>query len=146
MPAIPYREAELARPRARKGGDQQPTKKGMLLPVRIPEADPEWHPIARMFYESLLESGQSDFYQQSDWAFAYSLADDITAYKNQTWRDGTVKRSPEMLKAILGGMSLLLVTEGDRRRVRLELMEEVEQDDTEDQAVNDYKARLRLVK
>ena len=66
MPAIPKRESELARPRERKGKDQQSTVVGVRRQVNIPEADPDWHPIAKGLYESAKTPGQSDFYQDSD--------------------------------------------------------------------------------
>lgn len=123
---VPNREADLARPRDRKGRDAVPVTKGTLKPVKIPNADRSWHPIAKRLWDSLKTSGQSDFFQDSDWAFAFSLCDDLSYYKKPlTARDGTeyIKRSPEMLKAIYSAMERLLVTEGDRRRVRIELTE-----------------------
>lgn len=148
MPPMPKREAELARPRSRKGGDTPTVTKGTLKPVKIPNADRSWHPIARRFWDSLKTSGQADFYQDSDWAFAYSLCDDLSFYKKPLVnRDGEeyVKRSPEMLKAIYTGMERLLVTEGDRRRVRIELHDpEPEQDDAAVLAIADYRADLGL--
>jgi hypothetical protein len=83
--------------------------------VRIPDPDPDWHPIAIEMYRSLGQSGQARFYEPSDWMFAYSLMDDLSSYKKQT------RRSSNMLAAILSGLSSLLVTEGDRRRVQVEL-------------------------
>lgn len=136
---IPNREADLARPRERKGKDERPVTKGELKPVRVPRADPEWHPIAKTLYDSLKKSGQSDFYQQSDWAFAYSLCDDLSYYKSG------YKRSGQMLQSIYSAMERLLVTEGDRRRVRIELHEpEKEQTSAAVLAIADYKADLGL--
>lgn len=123
---VPNRSEDLARPRERKGKDIVPVTKGVLKPVVIPDADPDWHPIATMLWEGLLASGQADFYQQSDWAFAYSLMEDLTRYKEPLVnRDGEeyFKRSGQMLQVIYSAMERLLVTEGDRRRVRVELTE-----------------------
>lgn len=143
---IPAREQELARPRERKGADIAPVTRGVLMPVKIPTADKDWHPIAKRFWKSLKTSGQSAYYQDSDWAFAYSLCDDLSMYKKpQVARDGTeyYKRSPEMLKAILSAMASLMVTEGDRRRVRLELHEPDDgTNDAELYAIEGYKAAL----
>jgi hypothetical protein len=148
---MPKRESELARPRSRNGKAREATSsvtKGELMPVKIPNADRDWHPIARRFWNSLKTSGQSDFYQDSDWAFAYSLCDDLSHYKKPLVdRNGVeyVKRSPEMLKAIYTGMERLLVTEGDRRRVRIELTDpNPEQDDATVLAIADYRADLGL--
>ena len=123
---VPQREEALARPRSRKGGDQQQVTRGVMRKVEIPSPDPDWHPIAKMLWDALENSGQSDFYQQSDWAFAYSLCEDLSMYKSpHVSKDGTEyhKRSGQMLQTIYSAMERLLVTEGDRRRVRIELHE-----------------------
>lgn len=136
---VPNREADLARPRERKGSDVQPVTKGELRPVTVLEPDPEWHPIAARLYESLRSSGQSDFYQNSDWAFAFSVCEDLSVYKR------SMKRSGQMLQTIYAALERLLVTEGDRRRVRIELHEP--EDDGEPAAVlaiADYKRDLGL--
>lgn len=145
---VPNREADLARPRARKGSEQQSVTKGVARPTTIPDADTTWHPIARMLWDSLAESGQADFYQQSDWAFAYSLCEDLHQYKTPSVdRNGEqyIKRSGQMLQTIYSAMERLLVTEGDRRRVRIEL-EEPPQDETPAAvlAIADYRAELGL--
>lgn len=145
---IANREADLARPRERKGGDVVPVTRGTLRDVRIPAADKDWHPIAKRFYNSLKTSGQSDFYQNSDWAFAYSLAEDLSVFKKPLVnRDGEeyVKRSGQMLQAIYSAMGTLLVTEGDRRRVRIELhAPEPEGESAAVLAIADYRADLDI--
>jgi hypothetical protein len=114
---VPNRESDLARPRERKGKEQVPVTKGELRPVSIPRADNDWHPIARMLWDSLKKSGQADFYQQSDWAFAYSICEDLSLYKKSG------RRSAQLAQVIYSAMTNLLVTEADRRRVRIELHE-----------------------
>lgn len=137
---VPSRDADLARPRSRKGSDVQLVTRGELRPVRIPTADREWHAIAKQLYDSLKKSGQADFYQQSDWAFAYSLCEDLSFYKKSG------KRSAQLLQTIYSSMERLLVTEGDRRRVRIELHEP---EDTGTPAsvtaISSYKVGLGLV-
>lgn len=145
---IPNRESDNARPRARKGKDQIAVTKGELRAVKIPRPDPEWHPIAKMLWEGLRTSGQADFYQQSDWAFAYSLCEDLSMYKKPlVTRDGEEyhKRSGQMLQTIYSAMERLLVTEGDRRRVRIELHEpETNDEDASVTAIADARKRLGL--
>ena len=99
--------------------------------VEVPEPDPDWHPVARRWYESLAASGQSQFYEPSDWATAYLLAESIS----RDLKPQVVGLHPETgkpvraaipmkgasLAAYLRGMTSLMVTEGDRRRARLEL-------------------------
>ncbi len=107
--------------------------------VTIPHGDKDWHPIAKKLYDALKTSGQADFFQNSDWAFAYSLCDDLSYYKKSG------KRSGQMLQSIMSAMERLLVTEADRRRARIEL-HEPEDDSTPASvlAIADYKAELGL--
>lgn len=143
MPAIPRPEAELARPRARKGGNPQSTVIGTRRGAVQPLSDPAWHRIALMLWDALGDSGQADFYEASDWAVAYALCDDLSEYKRATWKDGNPKRSPEMLKALQAGMTSLLMTEGDRRRVHMELVAPPEEKPAAAVlAIADYQAAL----
>lgn len=135
---VPRREAELARPLHRRGADHRTTTRGVARPAVIPDHNPEWHPIAIQLYLACQESGQSDFYQSSDWAMLWSLCDDLSEYKSQA------RRSAQMLAAIYSQMNSLLVTEGERRRVRIEL-EAPPQDNIEKAgvvAIGAYKDRL----
>lgn len=97
-----------------------------------PSADPEWHPVARQWFESLVGSGQSRFYEPSDWAAAVVLAESISReFKPQPFTVGKgddahfemVEMAPKgaSLAAWLKGMAALMVTEGERRRAGLEL-------------------------
>lgn len=92
----------------------------------VPEApapDPGWHPIAHQYWDAFHASGQTRFWEPSDWALAYDLMEEITRYKESG------RRSSQMRAAIDAGMARLMVSEADRRRVRLEL-----QRDGDDQA------------
>lgn len=98
--------------------------------VEQPEADPNWHPVARQWYDSLAESAQSIFYEPSDWATAYFLAEAISrelepqalVFKGMVMPE-TIRKtiSGGTLGSILKGMTSLLVTESDRRRMQIEL-------------------------
>lgn len=137
---IPQREGSLARERSRKGSDEQGVKPGLLRSVNRPIPDEEWHPISRMVWESLITSGQADFFQDSDWAYAYTLCEELSLFKTGS------RRSPEMFKALLSGMANLLMTEGDRRRVRVELSAPEPAENSATVAVmDDYRARLSVV-
>jgi hypothetical protein len=134
---VPNREDDLARPRARKGSDQQPVIKGVMRPVKIPNADRSWHPIAQKLWDAAKESGQSDFYQQTDWALLFSLCEDLSEYKKSR------KRSGQMLQTIYSAFERLLIAEGDRRRVRIELTEpEDESTPASVTAIDAYKQAL----
>lgn len=98
--------------------------------VEVPEVNSQWHPAAKRWFESLADSGQSRFYEPSDWATAYLLTESISReLKPQvvgTTDDGEVIKQhvpPKgaSLAAWLKGMTALLVTEGDRRRAAVEL-------------------------
>ena len=83
--------------------------------AKQPPASRDWHPIAKRLWKAAGESGQSILYQPSDWAVLYSLMDDLTYYKNGA------KRSGQMLQTIMSSLTSLLLTEGDRRRLQVEL-------------------------
>jgi hypothetical protein len=143
---VPNRSEDLARDRSRKGGETKAVTKGVLKPVFIPEPDPDWHRIARMLWDSLSETGMTEFYQQTDWAFAYSLCDDLSHYKKPyVTKDGFEihKRSGQMLQTIYSAMSSLGLTEGERRRMGIELDEPAsEEDSAAVLAIAEYEAEL----
>ena len=111
--------------------------------VEIPVADEDWHPVAKMWYDSLKRSGQAIFYEPSDWATAYLLTDVLDRWLKpqevkvgQTGSEGAEKGGGDVtyvfedkiiampgatITALLKGMTALMVTEGDRRRLKIEL-------------------------
>jgi hypothetical protein len=122
--------------------------------VDVPEPDETWHPVARRWYDSLAESGQCRWYEPSDWATAYLLAESMSRDLNPqvvgTTQQGEILRDRIPLKgtslgSYLKAFSSLLVTEGDRRRARMELERAGSSDDDEDAAVaqlEKYRKRL----
>jgi hypothetical protein len=88
------------------------------------------------FYYSLGESAQAQFYEPSDWQYARWMMREL---------DHGLKHGMSAVKfqAITSALSNLLITEGDRRRVRLEV--ERKKDDTEKGAdiTALYRERLR---
>lgn len=122
--------------------------------VEMPVADEQWHPIARLWYESLSESGQRVFYEPSDWATAYLIAESISRDLKPQFVG--ISESGEVLKekipmkgasltAYLRAMTALLVTEGDRRRSHLELQRAAQVDADEEAAVaqlDEYRSRI----
>ncbi len=124
--------------RRRNAPDGVQVTKGEMMPVTWDLAPHEdWHPIAVWLYESVRTSGQSRYYQDSDWAMLYSICDDLSYYKNSG------KRSGQMLQSIYSAMQNLMITEGDRRRVRIELTEPERQAELASvTAINDAKATL----
>lgn len=104
---------------------------------KIPGEDRSWHPIAKKLWRYTRRSGQVRFYEPSDWAVLYSLCDDISYYKKAN------KRSGQMLASIMSALSSLLLTEGDRRRVQIELQRGGSEGDAESSAVADMEAWRR---
>lgn len=123
---IPKAQAERRR-RNKPGGGIDQLKAGDVV---VPSVDPEWHPVASAWFEALTVSGQAVLYQQSDWATAVLIAESMSRDLNPqvvgvTESGGVVKDKIPLkgasLSAYLKAMSSLLVTEGDRRRMRVEL-------------------------
>lgn len=81
----------------------------------VPAGDPEWHPIAADWFESLKDSGQAQFYEASDWATAVYVAEAMSRNLKQG------KFSAQLFQSVMSGMTELLTTEGARRRARVEL-------------------------
>jgi hypothetical protein len=109
---VPKRDGE----RRRRNKPDTPTE---TVPVSgevpVPAADPAWHPIARDWYASLAGSGQAQFYEPSDWATACYTAHVMSEILNAD------TLSAALIGAVNTLMSSLLTTEGDRRRVRMEI-------------------------
>lgn len=89
---------------------------GSPVPPKAPAPDPEWHPIALDWFNSLGESGQARWYEASDWMTARYIAEAMS----RNLRQGQ-KFSSMLFSAVLSGMTELLTTEGARRRARVEL-------------------------
>lgn len=139
MAPIPRREETLARPRSRKGGNRASVTHGQMRPVTVPAPDPNWHPAATQLFEAAGRSGQQDWYQDSDWAVLWSLCEDLSHYKLAS------RRSGQLAATIYGAMASLGLTEGDRRKMHIELQRMVEhEDDASVVAIADYKSALGL--
>jgi|SRR5678816_89721 hypothetical protein len=108
----------------------------IVPPLNMP-FDP--HPMVQDFYDSLVLSGQSKFYEPSDWEYAR-----LVCFIMQTIVTSP-RPSSEMFKALQTAMSNLMVTEGDRRRLRLEIVraEKKEKADDESQAlIMEFRKRM----
>lgn len=86
--------------------------------VPIPELDiHNPHPLVSSFYESLRHSAQNKYYEPSDWQYArlaMHLLNDLAW--NPQGRGAAMK-----IASVNQMLTSLLVTEGDRRRVRMEV-------------------------
>jgi hypothetical protein len=109
--------------------------------IPIPDVNPMWHPQAQSWFRSLALSGQSDFYEASDWATAVFTAQIYDAYM----RTRQVSLLPQFLRL----SERLGVTIVDRKRNRIELTDAEVSDadeDAADAAVIDWHGRLGIVK
>ena len=102
-------------------------------------ADPSWHPVMRRWFESLAESGQSAFYEASDWATAAVVAETMS----RDLLDGEPVKAAS-IAAFLKGCTALLATDGDRRRAALELQRGPVVDEEAGHVEHLTDARLRL--
>lgn len=109
---VPKRTTERRR---RNQGESVTTAPSGAVATQRPAADSTWHPIAREWYESLAKSGQSQFYEPSDWQYARIVAELISRGLEGDRLNG------QLFSTIDSMMASLLTTEGDRRRVRVEL-------------------------
>lgn len=98
--------------------------------VEIPVADEAWHPIARQVYDAQVRSGQVIWMEPSDWAMLYLLCESISRDLNPqvvgiTEEGEVVKESIPLkgasLSSYLKAFEALLMAEGGRRRLRIEL-------------------------
>lgn len=121
--------------------------------VVMPEPNDEWVDWVWEWYVSLAESGQAIYYEPSDWMVAYTMA----VWLNDLQRDhylgmrtlergvqeaffGTKPMTSGDITAFLKGCAVLGATEGDRRRLRIELQRG---DAGEEQATSGQSARQR---
>lgn len=110
------------------------TKAPAARSVPVPAANPEWNAVALKWYRSLKRSGQARFYEPSDWAVAYLTAESLSRDLEEQFvgfrgigRDETeavyakIPLKGASLSAYAKIMGSLGATEGDRRRMNIEL-------------------------
>lgn len=109
--------------------------------VDLDEPIPAWEPLTIAYWESFQRSGQAIFYEPSDWMTAYALMEVLDRWlKPQDIRVGEIRPAQQeggevtylfepkivpipgnVLSSILKGLTSLMATEGDRRRLSVEL-------------------------
>ena len=119
---IPKRDEE----RVRRNLPDAPTATVTAIgSVKIPEMGDlshqgETHHLVEDLYESMKKSATAQFYEATDWAFAritlYALNQELIAAQHNGKPVGAMK-----LTAIHQMLSALMLTEGDRRRARIEI-------------------------
>ncbi len=90
--------------------------------IEIPRAKSSWHPVARQWYESLAQSAQIAYYQPSDWAYAFMVAESLsrdlkprvvgTELLTSTDAEGNINQRLEVVRASmpLAGSSMNALT------------------------------------
>jgi hypothetical protein len=107
----------------------------------IPEASERWSPQARSWFNSLALSGQSEFFEASDWATAICAAQ---AYDRFLRTDNAA-----ILASFVRLSERLGCTIADRKRNRIELSDPEPADadeDAADAAVISWQGRLGVVR
>lgn len=82
--------------------------------VVVPAPSEHWHDFAKWWYKSLRVSGQSKYYENSDWMTAFIAADLLDQMCQAGYSAGLLAEWNQIT-------SRLLVAEADRRRVHLEI-------------------------
>lgn len=141
--------------RRRQNKESKPTKAATTTqPPRPPATKKDWHPIAKRWFDSLKKSGQNQFYEESDWALAYTIAESISrdlkpqpiGVHEETGEVvmAVIPMKGASLNAYLKAMGSLLVTEGDRRRAGIELERGTVEPETNDEVadLDAYRSRV----
>lgn len=94
---------------------------GVLKAPAGPRVDPGepddcWADIAKSMWNAMKISGQSEFYEATDWEYARFVCECMSRNLQQGRSMSAV-----LMANVLSGLGDLLVTEGNRRRVKMEL-------------------------
>jgi hypothetical protein len=111
MPPLPKRSEERRRRNAVPGL----TRAEMPGEVVMPPLPGNHHEVAVAWYESLGESGQSQYFEPSDWAAAQFVAFAMSKVLRSTRFNGAA------FAAVFSSMEAMLTTEAARRRARIEV-------------------------
>jgi len=129
---VPKRSEERRRRNARTEAGASTEVEKLEAPgsVDAPEPDEDWHPIALGLYRSVEDSAFRRFYEPSDWMVLFltceSLSRDLGEQVVGITEQGDVVRDTIPLKgasltAYSRVFASLLLTDGDRRKLRLEI-------------------------
>lgn len=96
----------------------------VLGDVKIPDLDiDDPHPMVVDIYESLTHSGQAYYYEPSDWQYARFAMH----FANQLLKTG--RPGSQLLAVVQQMFTDLLISEGSRRRMRMEVERNKSSDD-----------------
>lgn len=118
MPGVPGQRGHVPKRSTQRHRRSGPEVDRVAVSGRVPVPDlgvEDPHPLARDLYKSLSESGQSRWYEPSDWQRARIMCQVLS----QQLKSG--RPSSMMYTALQRDMDALLVSESERRRVRIEI-------------------------
>ena len=110
---IPKRSDQRVRRNKPEGGIDKVEAIGVVRAPQLGFVEP--HPLTEDLFRSLAESAQSRYYEPSD----YEMARSVLFFLDQQFKSS--RPSAQMVAALFSQLTDLLVTEGARRRVRLEV-------------------------
>lgn len=134
MPGMPKRSDE--RMGHRTAAEQTVDKVELGGPVRIPEPDPSWSPIALFAWEAYKSSPVNIYYTETDIAYGWMTCHAI----HEAYESGSAMKLQAMESLMRNG----LFNEADRRRVKIEVTQkEPVTNPTVDKNVSEFRARRR---
>lgn len=107
---------------------------GNVDPGELLFSDP--HPIVQELWDAAQESAQRKFFERSDWALL-----NLTLYELDRYLRGS-KRNGQILAAIYSSLGELLFSEGARRRVRIEIDRETNEEPAPVRDINSMRKRF----
>lgn len=111
---MPKRSEERTR-RNKEGEDGIALRKGEALSFYWRDPSSDWDEATTNFYMSLRAGGMNAYYQQSDVEYAWLVCDEFNRYRSGSGR------SAVMFASLVASLSGLGITEGERRRIHIEL-------------------------
>ncbi|MCI6205788.1 MAG: hypothetical protein SPK00_07765 [Corynebacterium glucuronolyticum] len=140
MPGPIPKRADKRRRRNKPAPGAEITRAPGAAKVKVPNVKPSWHPLMKEWYRSLKTSGQARFYQPSDWQTAQLMCHVMSLELNsgEPVRAATLSEFNKMATS-------LMTTEGERRRLRLELSASepvISEDDSVVSIMEHYREKL----
>ena len=162
-------ERGLRRRKSRQAAIDAATTVGEIdVEIEAPyEPNPQWHPQATSLYEAVQHSGQAEFYTESDWVKLYIVCEQLSLNLQPTFVgfakqaqvvtvngdeqlvfvqnpiSGIVPMNGATLNAIQSMMTSLGISEGDRRRMGMDLVRK--QKGSEDDAAAQARADAEML-
>lgn len=128
MPGVPGKGGRIPRRGEVRGGHYTKEQQEAMKPqqvvalgaVEIPDhLGFDAYPLVIEFFESVKSSGQAQFYEPSDWTALKFVCFQMNEHIKYMMKTGKVNSNS--FSALWSAMNDLLVTEGSRRRVKMEI-------------------------